>query len=86
MVKIVQFGVCVLNDSKHSFDEVIDTFQELLGWDVTQAANAAQIIHRKGEYVIRWYNSENDALYMLSLLRSKGLGTKLIIDRTSQIE
>lgn len=86
MVKIVQFGVAVLNDDTTSFDSVIDAFQQVFCWDITQAHNCANIIHNKGEYVIKWFDHEKTALYVAGVLRSRGLKTKIIIDKNAEID
>ncbi len=85
MVKIVKFGIVVLNDSVHSFNDVIKVFQMLFGHDETQAANCANIIHLKGEYAVKWYDSEKDALMMAEKLRSYGLSVKILLDKTTEI-
>lgn len=86
MVRVVRFGVVVLNDSVNSFDSVIKALQDVFNWDVTQAANCAYIVHNKGEYVVQWYDCEKTALYASGLLRLKGLTVKLLIDKTASIE
>lgn len=86
MVKVVKFGIEVANDSKHSFDDVIRVFQDLFGWDITQSANSAYIIHTKGSYVVKWFDSENTALYVLSTLKSQKFNAKLVIDRSGSLE
>ena len=86
MVRIVKYGVCIMNDSKNSFDDVIDIFQEVFGWDATQAANCAYTIHNRGEYVIKWFDDERSALLVAQVMKSEGLSTKLIIDRNAQLD
>jgi ATP-dependent Clp protease adapter protein ClpS len=86
MVKIVKFGICVLNDSVNSFEYVVKAFQDIFGWDVTQAGNCANIIHLRGEYVVKWLDSEDTALFLAQVLRGKGLNVKLIIDKNATIE
>lgn len=86
MVKIVKFGVAVLNDDNTSFDQVISAFQEVFCWDITQAHNCANIIHNKGEMVLKWLDYEDTALYIAEVLRSRGLKTKIIIDRNATMD
>lgn len=86
MVKIVKFGVVVLNDSVNSFNHVIDVFQEIFCWDITQSHNCANVIHNKGEYAVKWFDHEKSALFVAELLRSRGLKTKIIIDRDVEID
>ena len=85
MVKIVQFGVVVLNDDTTSFQRVISVFQDVFSWDITQSHNCANIIHHKGEMVVKWFDHEKTALYVAEVLRSRGLKTKIIIDRNAEI-
>jgi ATP-dependent Clp protease adapter protein ClpS len=85
MVKIVKFGLVVLNDSEHSFQDVIHTFQSVFGHDYTQAANCANLIHNKGEYAVKWYDAEKDALLMAERLRSVGLKVKILIDNNVEL-
>lgn len=85
MVKIVRFGVCVVNDSVNSFNYVTNTLQDLFSWDITQAENCTYLIDRKGEYVVKWFDSEESALYVAAVARRKGLNTKIIIDKNETI-
>ena len=62
MVKVVKFGVCVVNDDQHSFDFVIQSLQEIFSWDTTQAANCALLVDARGEFVVKWYDQEQPAL------------------------
>lgn len=86
MVRIVKFGVALMNDSVNTFDDVIEALQEVLNWDVTQSANSANIVHAKGEYILKWFDSEDIALLVATQLRMKGLNTKLIIDKSGTIQ
>ena len=85
MVKIVKFGVCIMNDSVNSFEHVTHTLQDVLSWDITQAANCASITHYKGEYVVKWLDSEEAALYVAQVLHSSGLKVKIITDKNATI-
>lgn len=75
----------VVNDDINSFDHVIHTLQDVFSYDVTQAANCADLVHRKGGYVVKWFDNEQAALYVAQVLRSRGLTTKLIIDKSETI-
>ncbi len=86
MVKVVKFGVAVLNDDKTSFDQVISAFQDVFCWDITQAHNCANIIHHKGEMVLKWFDHEDTALYVAQVLRAQGLKTKIIIDKNAEVD
>tara|TARA_R110000868_G_scaffold268036_2_gene527277 strand:+ start:212 stop:469 length:258 start_codon:yes stop_codon:yes gene_type:complete len=85
MVKIVKFGVCVLNDSVNSFEDVIEVFQAVFGWDITQAANCANIIHHKGEYTVKKVDSRPVAMFIAKSLKSKGLSVKVVTDNNETI-
>lgn len=86
MVKIVRYGVTLLNDSVNTFTTVVESLQEVLNWDVTQSSNSAHIAHNKGEYLLKWYDSEEDAYFTATQLRIRGLKVKLIIDKSGTIE
>ena len=86
MVKIIKFGVCVLNDSTHTFDEVTDILKEIFSWDVTQAANCAHIIDNQGKYVVKWFDKNQTALYVVDFLQQRGLTVTIITDKTQTIE
>lgn len=80
-----KFGVCVMNDNVNSFERVIQIFQDIFSWDITQAGNCATVIHNKGEYIVKVFDSEKAALFVAQLLRGQGLTTKLIIDKSGKI-
>lgn len=86
MVKVIRFGVALLNDSVNTFEGVVEALQEVLNWDVTQCLNSANIVHNKGEYVLTWFDSEDVALLIATQLRVKGLKVKIIIDKSGTIE
>lgn len=74
-----------MNDSVNSFQSVITTLQDLFSWDITQAANCANIIHNKGEYIVKWLDSEDAAMFTLRILKAKGMKAKLIVDKNAKI-
>lgn len=74
-----------MNDSVNSFDRVIQIFQDVFSWDITQAGNAAMLIHNRGEYIVKVFDKEDSALYIAQILRRQGLNTKLIIDKSGKI-
>ena len=56
-----RYQVIVYNNDEMSFDYVIDTFQMVLGYDITQASNCANMIHNRGEYVVKSYSEMEQA-------------------------
>lgn len=86
MVKIVRYGVALLNDSVNTFEGVVEALQDVLNWDVTQCLNSANIVHSKGEYLLKWFDSEEVAYIVASQLRMRGLKVKMIIDKSGTIE
>lgn len=74
-----------MNDSDNSFQTIITTLQDLFSWDITQAANCANIIHNKGEYIVKWLDSEDAAIFTIRILKAKGIKTKLIVDKNAKI-
>lgn len=85
MVKIVRFGVSLVNDNVNTLEYVVESLQEVMNWDVTQAGNCANIVHMRGDYVLTWYDSEKAALATATMLQMKGLKVKLIIDKSGTI-
>ena len=56
-----KYQIVVYNNSNMTFEYVINAFQTILGCDQTQAANSANIIHTKGEYVVKSYRDKEYA-------------------------
>lgn len=53
--KSERYQIVVFNSDEMSFTYVIDAFQSVLGYEHTQAANCANLIHTRGEYVVKSY-------------------------------
>lgn len=85
MVKCIKYGILIMNDSVNSFQYVINMLQDLFSWDITQASNCANIIHNKGEYVVKWLDSEDAAVFVIKILKSKGMKAKLVVDKNATI-
>lgn len=85
MARIIKYGVCIMNDSVNTRKYVTVTLQDLFNWDITQASNCVNIIDHKGEYVVKWFDSESIAIYIAKILKMKGLKTKLVVDKTQTI-
>jgi ATP-dependent Clp protease adapter protein ClpS len=50
-----RYQIIVFNSDEMSFAYVIDAFQSVLGYELTQAANCANLIHNRGEYIVKSY-------------------------------
>jgi len=69
MVKKSQrYQVLVHNSDDIPFDHVIQTFQMILGHELTQAANCAMAIHNRGSYVVKSFNDKEYADTTVELL------------------
>lgn len=51
--RIKKFGIFVYNDDSNSFAFVIDALMNCLGYEYTQAANCANLIHNNGAYCVK---------------------------------
>ena len=67
-----RYGIVVYNSDEMSFDYVIDAFQMVLGYDVTQASNCANLIHSRGEYIVKSYSELEHAEAALDMLYEYG--------------
>ena len=76
-IKKPTYEIIVHNDSENSFEYVIEVFQSILGHEMTQAANCANIIHAKGKYVVRTTKDLEIAQTMVELLLDYGLNAEM---------
>lgn len=67
-----RYEIIVYNNDEMSFDYVIDAFQMVLGYDITQASNCAHMIDRRGEYVVKSYSELEHAEAALDMLYEYG--------------
>ena len=73
-----RYQVIVYNNDEMSFDYVIDTFQMVLGYDITQASNCANMIHNRGEYVVKSYSEMEQAEAALDMLYEYGFKADVV--------
>ncbi len=76
--KTKRYQVIVYNNDEMSFTYVIDAFQMVLGYDITQASNCANMIHRNGEYVIKSYAELEHAEAALDMLYEYGFKADIL--------
>ena len=79
--KTKRYQVTVYNNDEMSFDYVIDAFQMVLGYDLTQAANCANLIHTRGEYVVKSYAELKHAEAALDMLYEYGFKADVLDKR-----
>jgi ATP-dependent Clp protease adapter protein ClpS len=80
MVKKIRYGIKIYNDNENSFQYVIYTLMDLFSWDVTQAANCAHIIDRKGEYIVKWVDTEEVANQIADIMHYKRLNVEVVTE------
>lgn len=66
------------NSDEMSFTYVVDSFQMILGYEMTQALNCANIIDRKGEYVVKSYDNLQHAEAALDMLYEYGFKADIV--------
>jgi ATP-dependent Clp protease adaptor protein ClpS len=71
------YQVVVHNDDENSFDYVIQVFQSVLGQEMTQAANCANMVHHKGSYVVKTVKDKEIAETFEELLLDHGLNVEI---------
>ena len=76
--KSKRYHIVVFNSDDLSFTHVIDSLQMVLGYDLTQASNCANIIHLKGEYVVKSYSEMSHAEAALDMLYEYGFKADVI--------
>ena len=76
-IKKPTYEVIVHNDNENSFEYVIEVFQSILGHEMTQAANCANIIDAKGKCVVRTTKDLEIAQTMVELLLDYGLNAEM---------
>src|SRR5262245_39632623 len=65
------FAVIVLNDDRHTFPYVIETFQKVFGFALQRAKQLAQEIHLRGETIV-WSGTRELAELKEEQIRSAG--------------
>lgn len=73
-----RFEIMVYNSDDLSFTHVIDAFQMVLGYDITQATNCANLVHTRGEYAVKSYSELEHAEAALDMLYDYGLRADVI--------
>jgi ATP-dependent Clp protease adapter protein ClpS len=76
--KSKRFEIVVYNSDDMSFTHVIDAFQMVLGYDITQATNCANLVHTRGEYTVKSYSELEHAESALDMLYEYGLRADVI--------
>lgn len=76
--KSKRFEIVVYNSDDMSFTYVIDAFQLVLGYDVTQATNCANLVHNRGEYVVKSYSELDHAEAALDMLYEYGFRADVV--------
>lgn len=57
--RIKKFGIFVYNDNENTFAFVVDVLMNCLGYEYTQAASCANLIHRNGVYCVKSYDTKD---------------------------
>lgn len=73
-----RYAVVVHNSDDIPFDHVIQTFQMILGHELTQAANCAMAIHNRGSYVVKSFNDKEYADTTVELLVDYELNAEVL--------
>lgn len=73
-----RYAVIVHNSDDLPFDHVIQTFQMILGHELTQACNCAQAIHNRGSYVVKSFGNKEYADATVELLVDYELDAEVI--------
>ena len=76
--KSERYQVVVFNSDEMSFAYVIESFQSILGYELTQAANCANLIHNRGEYVVKSYAELSHAEAAFEMLCEFGFRCDII--------
>jgi ATP-dependent Clp protease adapter protein ClpS len=76
--KTKRYQIIVYNSDEMSFTHVIDAFQLVLGYDITQATNCANLIHSRGEYAVKSYSELEHAEAALDMLYDYGLRADVV--------
>lgn len=71
------YKIVVYNDDSHTYDEVVQIFIRVFGYDVTRAANCALIINNKGSFVCKSTTDAGWAMSELDALKRSGLKAEL---------
>lgn len=80
MVKNKKLSLVVSFDETNSYEYLTDVLMQILGYEVTQAANCAGIIFEKGEYVVKSFSLSELSIAeaFKELLLKHGLPAQLI--------
>lgn len=73
-----RYSIVVYNNDEMSFTYVIEAFQTILGYELSQALNCAHIIHNKGEYAVKHYSDKEHAEAALEMLYEYGFRADIL--------
>lgn len=73
-----RYQVVVFNSDELDFAYVIDSFQMILGYELTQATTCAHMIDNKGQYVVKSFADKEHALATADLLVEYGFDVEVI--------
>ena len=73
-----RYCLIVFNNDEMTFQYVVETFQTVLGYETTQALNCANLIHSKGEYIVKCYSEKDHAEAALEMLYEYGFKADII--------
>jgi len=76
-IKKPTYQIIVHNDSENTFQHVVEVFQSVLGYEMSQAANCANIVHHKGKYAVKTVKDKENAEAFLELLLDYGLDAEI---------
>jgi ATP-dependent Clp protease adapter protein ClpS len=72
-----KYSVVLFNDSINEYLYVIDVLKGIVGMELTQAENAANLAQRLGSYVIKSLDELSEAEAYVDLLLDCGLNVEL---------
>jgi len=73
-----RYQIVVFNNDEMSFAYVIDALQSVLGYELTQASNCANLIHTRDEYVVKSYAELSHAEAAFEMLSEFGFRCDII--------
>lgn len=73
-----RYAIVVHNSDDISFDYVTETFQTILGHELTQAANCAMAVHNRGSFIVKSFNDKEHADATVELLVDYELDAEVI--------
>lgn len=74
----IKHKVIVHNNDTMSFSYVTECFQSVLGYEATQAANCANIIHEKGKYAVKTFTEKEAAVTTAEMLEDCGFFVEIV--------